>query len=149
MMTQCVFFVRSWIDPVQDVDRPIEMAEIVHPTLGGGILLLDKDSGDFLGQKSCPPGVMGCWVSFGMACFGMLKGRSLFLSFPGRNFEDYNPKKRIISFRSISNVISPLRTLNKWNRFFFAIGWNTCVELYVHVYIYIYYIGDQGFASLR
>lgn len=60
MMTQCVFFVRSWIDPVQDVDRPIEMAEIVHPTLGGGILLLDKDSGDFLGQKSCPPGVMGC-----------------------------------------------------------------------------------------
>jgi len=27
----------------EDVDRPIEMAEIVHPTLGGGILLLDKD----------------------------------------------------------------------------------------------------------
>lgn len=148
MMTQCVFFVRSWIDPVQDVDRPIEMAEIVHPTLGGGILLLDKDSGDFLGQKSCPPGVMGCWVSFGMACFGMLKGRSLFLSFPGRNFEDYNPKKRIISFRSISNVISPLRTLNKWNRFFSQLDeirvWN-----YTYMYIYIYYIGDQGFASLR
>ena len=29
--------------PSQDVDRPIEMAEVVHPTLGGGILLLDKD----------------------------------------------------------------------------------------------------------
>ena len=26
----------------QDVDRPLEMIEAAHPTLGGGILLLDK-----------------------------------------------------------------------------------------------------------
>ena len=74
---QCVFFVRSWIDPVQDVDRPIEMAEIVHPTLGGGILLLDKDSGDFLGEI-LPSGSHGLVSFFWDGLFCLLKGRSLF-----------------------------------------------------------------------
>lgn len=26
----------------QDLDRPLEMVEMIHPTLGGGLLLLDK-----------------------------------------------------------------------------------------------------------
>lgn len=56
----------SWIDPVQDVDRPIEMAEIVHPTLGGGILLLDKDSGAFFWEIS--PNFRVSWV--GQVSFG-------------------------------------------------------------------------------
>ena len=38
------FHVFDHISPVcrQDVDRPLEMIEAAHPTLGGGILLLDK-----------------------------------------------------------------------------------------------------------
>lgn len=124
----------SWIDPVQDVDRPIEMAEIVHPTLGGGILLLDKDSG--WGRN---PGLVW-WVgevSFGMVRFGMFKGRSLFWSFPGRNFEDYHP--RIISFRSIlSDVISPLRPLNNQHRCFFSQLDEIRVWKYTYIFIYIY-----------
>ena len=32
----------SFSSPLQDVDRPLEMIEAAHPTLAGGILLLDK-----------------------------------------------------------------------------------------------------------